>query len=114
MGPTVGKISFPKEMCEPWREWATEWLDGFDTAVEIPGQHCFRREKGFINSDDKRLVNLTMSSGDALFTVSRLLHRPTVNAGEVPVPTSELFFAKLDAALERITMPGTSWLVCIA
>ncbi|KAF4718510.1 hypothetical protein FOZ63_014761 [Perkinsus olseni] len=53
-------ISFPKEMCEvtshlaePWREWATEWLDGFDTAVEIPGQHCFRREKGFINSDDK-------------------------------------------------------------
>ncbi|KAF4736007.1 hypothetical protein FOZ62_016271, partial [Perkinsus olseni] len=39
MGPIVGKISFPKEMCEPWREWATEWLDGFDTAAESPRQH---------------------------------------------------------------------------
>ncbi|KAF4656563.1 hypothetical protein FOL46_007773 [Perkinsus olseni] len=165
MGPIVGKISFPKEMCEPWREWATEWLDGFDTVAESPRQHWFRREKGFTNSDDKtrerrrdrvsgvivtipllgwqggevefmaqsqrdkvagqfhvwhapenpaagrRLVNISMGAGDALFTDSRLLHRPTVNSGATPVPTLELFFAKSDAALERITMLGTSWLV---
>ncbi|KAF4683435.1 hypothetical protein FOZ60_009131 [Perkinsus olseni] len=150
---------------DPWREWATEWLDGFDTAAESPRQHWFRREKGFTNSDDKtrerrkdrvsgvivtipllgwqggevefmaqsqrdkvagqfhvwhasenpaagrRLVNISMGAGDALFTDSRLLHRPTINTGAAPVPTLELFFAKSDAALERITMLGTSWLV---
>ncbi|EER07054.1 hypothetical protein Pmar_PMAR015467 [Perkinsus marinus ATCC 50983] len=58
-----------------------------------------------------RLVNVSMSIGDVLFTDSRLLHRPTVNTLSTPVPTLELFFAKSDAALERITMLGTSWLV---
>lgn len=38
---------------QPWREWAAEWLDGFDTIVDSPRQHWFRREKGFTNSDDK-------------------------------------------------------------